>query len=110
MIYCLSCRKYPVNTKVIPYGSTFPIDTFTVKLITKNKPSNLKLDGSDVENLADTAKFAVGSTLYVISEDKEYIYFEDEFVAKGSSGGGGGDSADKSSPIVGVGQVGYMKI
>lgn len=82
MIYCLSCEKYPTDTKVIPYGSDFPIDTFKVKLITKEKPTTMPKDGTDVVDLADGTKFAVGSLLYVINGDEEseiYIYIDDKF-------------------------------
>ena len=82
MVYCLSCEKYPTDTKVIPYNSSFPIDTFKVKLITKSKPSVMPKDGTDVEDLADGTKFSVGSLLYVIEGETEseiYIYIDGQF-------------------------------
>ncbi len=88
MIYCLSCEKYPIDTKVIPYGSDFPIDTFKVKLITKEKPATMPKDGTDVEDLADGTKFAVGSVLYVVDSNGEseiYIYIDGEFELWNSS-------------------------
>lgn len=82
MIYCLSCEKYPTDTKVIPYGSDFPIDTFKVRLLTNEKPTTMPVDGTDVEDLADGTKFSVGSLLYVVDSNGEsevYIYVDDEF-------------------------------
>ncbi len=92
MVYCVSCQKYPMDGNAIPYGSTFPIDTFTVKLISDSSPSTLPSDGSDVENLADGTKFAVGSTLFVRenSEGKgeQYIYLDGSFkLCNGIKGG-----------------------
>lgn len=69
MIYCLSCKRYPEDPKVIPYGSNFPIDTFRVKLLTDTVPSSLDLTGADVENLPNNVKFSVGSLLYVTQGD-----------------------------------------
>lgn len=88
MIYCLSCEKYPTDTKVIPYGSDFPIDAFKVKLITKERPSTMPKDGTDVEDLADGTKFAVGSLLYVVDSNGEseiYIYIDGRFELWNSS-------------------------
>ena len=83
MVHCISCEKYPTDERVIPYGSTFPIDTVKVKLISKTKPSTLPADGDDVENLADGTKFAVGSMLYIITGDNDvsetYIYVDGNF-------------------------------
>lgn len=83
MVYCVSCQKYPMDENVIPYGSTFPIDTFTVDLISDSPPSTLPSNGSDVENLADGTKFAVGSTLFVRKNSEgrgeRYIYLDGSF-------------------------------
>ena len=67
MIYCLSCDRYPTDTKVIPYGSDFPINTFRVRLLSSDTPSTLPTSGADVEGLADNASFSVGSILYVVN-------------------------------------------
>lgn len=79
MIHCLSCDKYPKDENVIPYGSTFPIDTFNVKLVTNNRPMTMPSSGADVVNLPDDTKFAVGSRLYVMNEgsDSEVYVFVD---------------------------------
>ena len=75
MIYCLSCDRYPTDTKVIPYGSDFPIDTFRVRLLSSDTPSTLPTSGADVEGLADNASFSVGSILYVVNgEDGSEVY------------------------------------
>ena len=75
MIYCLSCDRYPTDTKVIPYGSSFPIDTFRVKLLSNELPLTLPTSGADVEGLADNASFSVGSILYVVNgEDGSEVY------------------------------------
>lgn len=66
MIYCLSCEKYPKDTKVIPNGSTFPIDTFKVKLISNELPSTMPRTGADVEGLANDAKFAEFSNSLIL--------------------------------------------
>ena len=82
MIYCISCEKYPKDEGVIPYGSAFPINTIRVKLISKTKPSDLNLTGADVENLADSAEFSVGSLLYIVEgEDgsETYVYIDGSF-------------------------------
>lgn len=82
MIYCLSCEKYPQDTKVIPFGSTFPIDTFRVKLLSNTLPSIMPTSGTDVEGLADDTKFSVGSLLYVIdgSDGSEvYVFVDGKF-------------------------------
>lgn len=79
MIYCLSCEKYPKDSKVIPFGSTFPINTFKVKLLSNTLPSPLPTSGADVEGLADNADFSVGSLLYVVdgSDGSEVYVFVD---------------------------------
>ena len=75
MIYCLSCEKYPKDSKVIPFGSTFPINTFKVKLLSNALPSQLPTSGVDVEGLADNANFSVGSLLYVVDgNDGSEVY------------------------------------
>ena len=75
MIYCLSCDRYPTDTKVIPYGSDFPINTFRVRLLSSDTPSTLPTSGADVEGLADNASFSVGSILYVVNgEDGSEVY------------------------------------
>lgn len=82
MIYCLSCEKYPTDEKVIPYGSTFPIDTFTVRLLANEVPQTMPTSGADVEGLDDGAKFAVGSQLYVTNngeDSKVYIFIDGAF-------------------------------
>ena len=82
MIYCLSCEKYPKDSKVIPFGSTFPINTFKVKLLSNALPSPLPTSGADVTGLADNTKFAVGSILYVTnggSDSEEYVFTGEEF-------------------------------
>lgn len=82
MVYCLSCEKYPKDTKVIPNGSTFPIDTFKVKLISNELPSTMPRTGTDVEGLANDAKFSVGSLLYVVSGNdgsEVYVFVDNGF-------------------------------
>lgn len=75
MIYCLSCEKYPKDTKVIPFGSNFPINTFRVKLLSNDLPSTLPTSGADVQNLANDAMFSVGSILYVVNgNDGSEVY------------------------------------
>ena len=75
MIYCLSCEKYPKDTKVIPFGSSFPINTFRVKLLSNDLPSTLPTSGADVQNLANDAMFSVGSILYVVNgNDGSEVY------------------------------------
>lgn len=75
MIYCLSCEKYPKDTKVIPFGSSFPINTFRVKLLSNDMPSKLPTSGADVQNLANNAGFSVGSILYVVNgNDGSEVY------------------------------------
>lgn len=81
MIYCLSCEKYPTDVKVIPYGSSFPVDTFKVKLLTDTVPQTMPEDGSDVEGLADGTKFAVGSLLFVTTGENNsetYVYVDSD--------------------------------
>lgn len=98
MIYCLSCEKYPRDIKVIPYGSNFPIDTFKVRLLSDTTPTPLPKTGADVENLADTAKFAVGSLLFVRNGSSNkattYVFVDGEFKlwTEANGGGGGGSS------------------
>lgn len=83
MIYFLSCEKYPRDEKVIPSGSDYPIDTFKVELLSDTTPDPLPTDGSDVEGLADSTKFAYGSTLLVRNgtngKTDKYIYGENGF-------------------------------
>lgn len=75
MIHCLSCKKYPYDTKIMPYGSNFPIDTVKVYLISKDLPNSMMITGSDVEELPNDCKFAVGSKLYVINgNDSSEVY------------------------------------
>lgn len=75
MIHCLSCEKYPKDTNVIPFGSSFPIDTVRVKLLSNAAPSTMPTSGADVEGLADSTKFSVGSLLYVIDgNDGSEVY------------------------------------
>ena len=87
MIHCLSCKKYPVDTRTIPNGSAFPADRFIVKLLSYEEPSSVPQDGSDVEELPDGMKFAYGSLLYVVSGENStpevFVYVDDEngFVA-----------------------------
>ena len=82
MIKLISCERYPQDQKVIPYGSTFPIDKFRVRLITDSVPSSLNLTGADVDGLADTTEFAVGSILYVADGTDNvirYVYIDGAF-------------------------------
>lgn len=82
MILCLSCDKYPKDTKVIPYNSNFPIDRFKVNLLADYRPDPLPTSGADVTGLADKTKFAVGSILYVTnggSDSEEYVFTGEEF-------------------------------
>lgn len=112
MIHCLSCYKYPYDTKVIPYGSNFPIDTVKVYLISKNLPSSMVITGSDVEELPNNCKFAVGSKLYVINGNdgsEVYTWNSERFVlftAKDYS-----PTPDElESDIVNMGRVDYMTL
>ena len=82
MIYCLSCEKYPQDTKVIPSGSNFPANTFRVRLLSDTLPSSMPINGSGVEGLADDANFSVGSILYVINGNdgsEVYVFIDDGF-------------------------------
>lgn len=93
MIYCLSCEKYPRDTKVIPYGSSFPINTFKVRLLSESVPNPMPTSGADVEGLADSTMFAVGSILYVRDDgngvSKEYVYGDNGFqLWSGATSGG----------------------
>ena len=84
MIHCLSCEKYPTDERVIPFGSTFPIDTFKVKLISKDSLNEMPTDGSDVVELPDNIKFSVGSKLYIVNGDdgsEVYVYGANGFEA-----------------------------
>ena len=111
MINCISCKRYPTDQKVIPYGSTFPIDEFLVELITYDTPSTLPTNGSAVEELPNNCKFAVGSKLYVVNGtngSEVYIYGTNGFAIQKkiipSS------DADETSDVVDVGQADYMEI
>lgn len=112
MIHCLSCYKYPYDTKVIPYGSNFPINAVKVYLISKNLPSSMVITGSDVEELPNNCKFAVGSKLYVINGNdgsEVYTWNSERFVlftAKDYSP----TSDEPESDIVNIGRVDYMTL
>ena len=83
MIHCLSCYKYPYDTKVIPYGSVFPTNVFRVNLISKTLPNSMVVTGNDVEELSNDCKFAIGSKLYVVngnSGSEVYIWNSKKFV------------------------------
>lgn len=83
MIHCLSCYKYPYDTKVIPYGSAFPTNVFRVNLISKTLPNSMIITGNDVEELPNDCKFAVGSKLYVVNGNngsEVYIWNSKKFV------------------------------
>lgn len=111
MIYCLTCEKYPRDTKLIPQYSEFPIDVFKVRLISSTTPSPLPSSGADVVGLADSTKFAVGSRLYVTNGENGseiYIYDSTQFVLWSSKGEKPTPSGDATSDIVGVGEVDYM--
>lgn len=91
MIHCLDCKKYPIDAKVIPYGSEFAVDTFLVRLIATDGTS-LPTSGTDVEELPDGMKFAVGSKLFVTNngtESKAYIFNGEQFTEYTKAGGGG---------------------
>ena len=75
MIHCLSCYKYPYDSKVIPSGSKFQSNVFKVYLISKELPNSMTITGADVEELPNDCKFAVGSKLYVINgNDSSEVY------------------------------------
>ncbi len=75
MIHCFSCYKYPYDSKVIPYKSEFPTDTFRVYLISKNLPNSFVITSNDVEELPNNCKFAVGSKLFVVNgNDGSEVY------------------------------------
>ena len=102
MIHCISCEKYPTDEKAIPYGSTFPTNTYKVKLLSETKPYPLPTSGADVAELADNVQFAVGSELLVRSdEDGSTVYIYDgngfKFLkdAEGASSGGADDTLFK---------------
>lgn len=83
MIHCLSCHKHPYDTKVIPYGSNFPIDTVKVYLISKSLPNSMVITGNDVEELQNNCKFAIGSKLYVVNGNdgsEVYTWDSEKFV------------------------------
>lgn len=83
MIYCLSCKKYPLDSKSIPYGSVFPTNSYLVRLISDSLPSPLPTSGADVENLADDVVFAVGSNLFVRNGSnnkvEQYVFIDGSF-------------------------------
>lgn len=83
MIHCLSCYKYPYDTKVIPYGSNFSENVFRVNLISKTLPGSMTLTGSDIEELPDSCNFAVGSKLYIVNGNdgsEVYTWDSEKFV------------------------------
>ena len=112
MIHCLSCYKYPYDTKVIPYGSNFPSNVFKVYLISKNLPSSLVLTGNDVEELPNDCKFAIGSKLYVVNGNdgsESYTWDSEKFVlftVKDYSP----IPDEPESDIVNIGRVDYMTL
>lgn len=111
MVHCLSCEKYPTDTKVIPYGSDFPIDTFKVRLLSSFLPEPMPTSGADVEELADKTKFAVGSILYVVNGSKGsevYVFTNDGFELWSSGSSYPTPEGDQSSDVVDVGEVDYM--
>lgn len=82
MIHCLSCEKYPKDTKIIPFGSDFPINTFRVRLLSNDLPPTLPTSGADVQGLADDTRFSVGSILYVINGNngsEVYVFVDGGF-------------------------------
>ena len=82
MIYCLSCEKYPKDSKVIPFGSNFPANTFKVKLLSNTLPSVMPTSGADVESLADNAQFSVESLLYIVdgsNGSEVYVFIDGGF-------------------------------
>lgn len=111
MVYCLSCEKYPRDSHLIPQYSDFPIDVFKVRLISSVKPSPLPSSGADVVGLADSARFSVGSKLYVTNGENGseiYVYDSTQFVLWTSKGHKPTPGGDATSNIVGVGEVDYM--
>lgn len=111
MVYCLTCEKYPRDSHVIPQYSEFPIDAFKVRLISSTKPSPLPSSGADVAGLADSAKFSAGSKLYVINGENGseiYVYESNQFVLWTSKKHKPTPGDDKTSNVVGVGEVDYM--
>lgn len=111
MIHCLSCEKYPTDTKVIPYNSDFPIDTFKVRLLSSFLPEPLPTSGADVVELADKTKFAVGSLLYVVngSQGSEiYVFDSEQFVLWSATSYAPTPEGDQASDIVDIGEVDYM--
>ncbi len=83
MIHCLSCYKYPYDSKVIPYKSEFPTDTFKVYLISKNLPNSFVITSNDVQELPNNCKFAVGSKLFVVNGNdgsEVYTWDSEKFV------------------------------
>lgn len=82
MVYCLSCKKYPTDTKVIPYGSNFPSNVYEVRLLSNTLPSPLPTTGADVEGLANNTQFSVGSILYVVdgtNNSEVYVFVDGGF-------------------------------
>lgn len=83
MIHCLSCKRYPTDAKVIPYGSDFPSDEFMVSLISKDLPNSMSISSADVVELPSGCKFAVGSKLHVVNGNdgsEVYVWNSEEFV------------------------------
>ena len=83
MIHCLSCKRYPTDVKVIPYGSDFPSDEFMVSLISKDLPNSMSISSADVVELPSGCKFAVGSKLHVVNGNdgsEVYVWDSEEFV------------------------------
>lgn len=83
MIHCLSCKRYPTDVKVIPYGSDFPSDEFMVSLISKDLPNSMSISSADVVELPSGCKFAVGSKFYVVNGNdgsEVYVWNSEEFV------------------------------
>lgn len=110
MIHCLSCYKYPYDTKVIPYGSNFPNDTFKVYLISKNLPNSMAITSDDIEELPSNCKFAIGSKLYVINGNdgsEVYIWDSKKFVLFNVNEYSPTPD-EPESDIVNIGRVDYM--
>ena len=110
MIHCLSCYKYPYDTKVIPFGSNFPSNVCKVNLISKNLPNSMVITGNDVEELSDDCRFAVGSKLYVVNGNdgsEVYTWNSERFVLF-TVNDYSPTPDEPESDIVNIGRVDYM--
>ena len=112
MIHCLSCYKYPYDTKVIPFGSNFPTNVFRVNLISKNLPNSMVITGNDVEELPNDCRFAVGSKLYVVNGNdgsEVYTWNSERFVLF-TVNDYSPTPDEPESDIVNIGRVDYMTL